>query len=171
MNTSPTNRKVLSQFDKEAFPDLIELREDDEGKQHITALFVRRNSRQLKPQQQAFAKMLEDLGHAAFVLVLGQELSIYEFERQGVYAVKPSMTTQSSQGFYNKVSELKQLEEKLLSIDPNEPTYFTVARRIHHLRAMLNTTLESVSPQKVRESDEALKRLEKLLQEGDNAKP
>lgn len=121
------------------WPDLVEVREDENGKKSLVFLFLRRNSRSLDYGQMQFADLIRGFGHSVYVSVGGVELTPEQFEKSGVYSVKASQTVQTRQGLYNRMSELRTLEEELKLMSVDDPIYFAKAKMVERLRSMLST--------------------------------
>lgn len=168
MTTNPVSIDVVpnatvAQYVQKSFPNLLEVRHNEKGEKTLVFLFIRRNSHRLDLAQTELAHLLQDAGHVVRVSVLGVELTLEQFERQGVYAVKQSNTVLSRQGLYNKTSELRQMEGELAQLDQSDQRFYPLAQRVQHLRAMLSTALGIASHEAIKKSDEGLRRLEALL--------
>ena len=106
-------------------------------------------------------EVLVDLGVA--------EVSVEEFEKNGMWGVKTSLTVQSPQGLYNRRHELHQVESRLADMDVNDPRRDELLQTRQHLKAMLDTSpiLQTeemrMEVEKTLKSDEALKRLTEMI--------
>jgi hypothetical protein len=149
-------------FYKLKWPDLVEIRQTEDGHERLTFIFFRSNSRPFDHQQTEFAHCLRRFGHDVLVRVSNlAEISLEEFEMHGVYSIKASQTIQQRQGLYNKLSELRKAEAELEQLDQSDPLYYNKAVAVRHLRAMLNTVNPLPTQAQLASSDDALKQLEK----------
>jgi hypothetical protein len=154
--------KVLDKW-----PDVLEVYKDDPDdlgeKPTLKFVVMRRNSRSLQNDQLTLLRMLEEVGLNVVVRIGLTDLTIEQFEKGGIWQAKPANISEGTQGHYNARSELKRLEEALARVDHSDSRYLTFARRITHLRQMLSTVEPEVNEIDLRKSDEALKRLEAIL--------
>jgi len=151
-------------FQRVKWPEIVELRRQEDGTLNLAFIFPRSNSRPFDYHQTEFAHVLRSQGHEVFVRVAGlADITIEEFELHGVYSTKVSQTVQSKQGLYNKTSQLRLLEAELVTLPQDDPTYYYKAQQIQHLRTMLSTAESAPSLKALKESDEALKSLERNI--------
>jgi len=161
--------KVLDKW-----PDVLEVYKDDPDdlseKPKLMFVVMRRNSRSLQNDQLTLLRMLEENGLDVRVRIGTTDLTIEQFEKGGIWQAKPANLNEGTQAHYNARSELKRLEEALGRIDQADSRYLTFAKRITHLRQMLSTVEPEISEIDLRKSDEALRRLEALLNQASEAK-
>lgn len=161
-------KEVERVFAKSMFPDRLELRVNSDGTKELAFVFVRNIARMLDQPRTDCAHALQDAGFTVVVSVMGQhEITLEQFETEGVYGFKQSKTVQSRQGLYNKVSELRLLEQELELMSKEDPRYYTKSVRVHHLRSMLETALPHATREQIAQSDERLRKLEQLLKEAE----
>jgi hypothetical protein len=154
------NRTAEKFFFKVKWPDIVELRKNEDGTRKLVFIFSRGNSRPFDYHQTDFAHTLREFGHEVYVRIAGlADISIEEFERHGIYSTKVSQTVQGRQGLFNKTSELRLLEGELATLSQDDPVYFHKAQRISHIRAMLSTAESTPSLEALKKSDQRLNHL------------
>jgi hypothetical protein len=158
-----TQEHLIMSLDK--WPDFAEVYQqgDDESTRRLQFVVVRRNSRPLQPELMQLLQMVELAGLTVKVRVGTVDLTIEQFEQGGVFKARPTISSESSQSFYNARSTLKRLEALIEGVDKDDPRYYTYARKIQHYRQMLETVEPEPAREALQTSDERLKELERIF--------
>jgi hypothetical protein len=150
-------RQFVGAYDK--WPDFVEVYEDTDkpGKQEVIFVVLRRNSRPLHHEQVKLLQLMEDQGLQVRVRVGNSDLTIEQFDKQGVYGVM--QRTPGKQEVFNARAELKSQMSLRESMTQDDPRLTTCNRRISHLQELLQLGEPQADAAALKKSDERLNAL------------